>query len=97
MPHALDGKTVRLRDDVDSYWLAGREFRIEGLWINVGGRSWMTYHGNFACLDYASRVRSSEGRLPIGDDGRVFYGKIDNSGYLIHESEIDPSSIPGAY
>lgn len=64
--------------------LAGKEIKIEDLWTNVFGSSWMFANGNPTCLEYA--VRSAKDNLPIDD--KVYYGKIDGLGYLVHESEI---------
>ncbi len=61
-----------------------QEIKIEGLWKDVYGKSWMFADGNPACLEYA--IRSSVDNLPTDD--KVYYGKINGLGKLIHESEI---------
>jgi hypothetical protein len=65
--------------------LKGEEIRIEGLWKDISGQSWMWSKGNPACLAYA--VRAVEDRLPTDDN--VYYGKIGAFGVLVHESEIE--------
>lgn len=76
----MKGKTVAISKGS----LKGQTAVIEDLWINVYGKSWMYSDGNLAALKYA--MRSAFDGLPIDD--KVWYGKIDNIGYLIHESEI---------
>lgn len=82
------GQTVLIRDGVtdpaQGAVVPGAEYRIEDLWKNVGGKSWMVSDGNPACLDYAFRAAANN--LPIDDD--VLYGKIGNHGHLVHVSEI---------
>lgn len=65
-------------------FLQGKEIDIEGLWKDISGSSWMFAKGNPTCLEYA--VRSAANKLPIDD--KVYYGKIDGLGYLVHESEV---------
>jgi hypothetical protein len=60
------------------------EAMLEGTWIEVSGRSWMTSDGNPAALKYA--VRSAVAGLPTDDD--VYYVKIGGLGHLVHGSEI---------
>jgi hypothetical protein len=88
--YPLAGKAVRLKDRMGSSELDGQEYRVEDLWINVAGRSWMTCDGNPACLKYA--MRSCALGLPIDD--RVLYGKVGHFGHLVHESEIVGSVEP---
>jgi len=57
---------------------------VEGLWDEITGRSWMMSKGNIACLNYA--MRSAVAELPVDDN--VYYVKINNLGYLVHESEL---------
>ncbi len=65
--------------------LAGQEIRIEGLWKDITGKSWMDSNGNPACIVYA--MRSAADNLPTDDN--VYYGKIGHFGHLVHESELD--------
>lgn len=62
----------------------GERFKIEGLWKDISGISWMHANANPACMLYA--IRSVHDNLPFDDN--VFYGKIDGMGCLIHESEL---------
>ena len=61
------------------------EFEIEDYWENVNGASWMVSNGNFAAMRYA--YHAGRCRLPI--DNEVVYGKIGNSGFLVHISELE--------
>lgn len=64
--------------------LKDSEIEIEDLWENVYGSSWRCAEGNPACLIYA--IRSITDNLPTDD--KVYYGKINGLGHLVHESEI---------
>lgn len=64
--------------------LKNQTILIEGLWHEIMGKSWMFTNGNPACLMYA--IRSTKDNLPTDD--KVYYGKINGLGYLVHESEI---------
>ena len=64
--------------------LKGKKIRIEGLWKEITGKSWMFSDGNPSCLIYAMRA-ANDG---IPTDDKVYYGKINGFGFLIHESEI---------
>jgi hypothetical protein len=63
----------------------GNDYKVEGYWKDIAGKSWMHSNGNPACLDYA--IRGAKDNLPNDDD--VLYGKIGCSGKLIHVSEIE--------
>jgi len=65
--------------------LKGEKIKIEGLFKEITGTSWMFSNGNAACLNYA--IRSAEDGLPTDD--KVYYGKIGSLGYLVHESEFN--------
>lgn len=84
------GMTVRIRDGVTDPMqgavVPGAEYRIEGRWADIAGRSWQVCDGNPACLHYA--VRAADNGLPIDDN--VLYGKIGYLGHLVHISEIEP-------
>ena len=84
----LAGKTVLLNDTaqdiVQGAVIPGAKYRVENLWTEVYGKSWMISDGNPAAINYAIRVA----RTPIPNDDNVYYGKIDGLGYLVHESEI---------
>lgn len=71
--------------------LAGSEIKIEGLWKDVSGSSWMFAKGNPTCLEYA--IRSAADNLPTDDN--VFYGKIGALGYLVHKSELEDEESGG--
>jgi len=95
------GKTVRLKlmpmegqeDDPLVRELQGQEMRVEGLWNEITGGSWMWAKGNPAAMKYA--VRSSICcNLPVDDD--VFYGKVGAFGHLVHVSEIEEVIEEGA-
>jgi len=64
--------------------LKDQKIKIEGLWRDVFGSSWMFANGNPACLHYA--MRSAKDNLPTDD--KVYYGKINGMGHLVHESEL---------
>lgn len=63
----------------------GKKIEIEGLWKDVSGQSWMFSTGNPSCIEYA--IRAAVDKLPTDD--KVYYGKIDGLGKLVHESEIN--------
>jgi hypothetical protein len=64
--------------------LQGKNIEIEGLFEDVSGCSWMYQIENMACIEYA--IRGAKYNLPT--DNKVYYGKINGRGYLVHESEI---------
>jgi len=64
--------------------LGGTEIFIEDWWDRVSGKSWMYESGNRDCYQYALRVGYN--RLPIDDE--VLYGKVNETGCLVHISEI---------
>jgi hypothetical protein len=74
------GKTYRIK----SGQYKDSEYRVEGLWHELTGKSWMFSDGNPACLKYALRGVNDD--LP--NDDNVYYGKIGLFGELIHISEI---------
>lgn len=74
--HPLAGMTVKIVGGP----FDGRDYRVEDWWDRIAGQLWMDCNGNPACLEYA--VRSSVEQTPINDE--VVYGKIANSGYLMH-------------
>ena len=85
-PHPQAGKIVKIKQDVKHFQypdFGGSEFHLEDWWDRVVGKSWMVCDGNPACLVYAMRGTS----LPIDDE--VVYGKVDNSGSLVHVSELE--------
>lgn len=61
-----------------------QEITIEGLWHEITGKSWMDSDGNPACLIYAMRGAIDD--LP--NDDKVYYGKINGFGFLVHETEF---------
>ena len=63
------------------------EYVLEGLWIELTGKSWMFSEGNPACIEYAIRS-GAEGDSRFDDD--VYYGHIGNFGKLIHKDQIGP-------
>lgn len=85
--HRLAGKTVIIK----SGKYKGEEYRVEDLWINVAGQSWMYSKGNPACIIYA--MRSVMDKLPCDDN--VLYGKIGGLGHLIHGSEAGDNPLDG--
>ena len=58
-------------------------YEVEGLDVDVFGKSWGMMDGNPACLLYAIRAA---GTTPFG--GNVYYGKIGCLGEVIHECEL---------
>ena len=92
--HPLAGKKVKLhialpdneeqRNSPGVVKLKDTVFEIEDWWENVSGSSWINGIGNPACMKYGIRAGISD--LPT--DNEVVYGKIDNVGHLIHQSEI---------
>lgn len=84
--HPLAGKTVLLKKlKNDAHNIGCQEFRVEDLWINVYGCSWMEAIGNPAACFYA--MRAGLNHLP--NDDNVLYGKVGSFSYLIHETEIE--------
>ena len=51
----------------------------------VFGESWKTRDGNPACIQYAVRRGFTKA---IQGDGKVYYGKINGLGELVHETEL---------
>lgn len=88
MRENLDGRTVTLKDGFKDPYAgnveAGTEYRVEGYWDTITGKSWMFSDGNPAALNYA--VRSGIAGLPL--DNNVLYGKIGSLGFLVHISEV---------
>lgn len=83
-PHALAFKVVT----ISSGEFAGREYQVEDWWDRVAGKSWMSFDGNPACLDYA--IRSAQAGKPLDD--KVVYGKIEGLGKLVHISDLPQQS-----
>lgn len=81
--HPMAGKTTKVKADV--HVIGGNFVKIEDWWDRIAGTSWMNCDGNPACLEFA--MRSAVEGLPIDDE--VVYGKINGSGLLIHESELE--------
>lgn len=78
-------KTAPMRNGtIDPDELDGKEFRIEDWADRVMGGSWMHMNGNPACMKYG--IRSGLSGLPTDDE--VVYGKVGDSGFLIHVSEL---------
>lgn len=75
------GQTVNVKDVTER---GVQEYRVEGYWDDVSGKSWAVSDGNPAAMQYA--VRSGVKGLPIDDD--VLYGKIGAFGHLVHVSEV---------
>lgn len=71
-------------DPIQNQVVPGAEYRVEGYWKDVAGKSWMDSEGNPAALNYAMRAGMTG--LPIDDN--VLYGKIGPFGHLVHVSEI---------
>jgi hypothetical protein len=88
--HPLSGKTVVLGehagDPVRHMVEPGELFRVEDWWDRLTGGSWMDAEGNPAALQYAMRIGSRFGDVPVDDD--VVYGKIGPYGHLVHASEL---------
>jgi hypothetical protein len=82
-PHPLAGKEVVIKK---GEW-AGKTFRVEDYWDRAAGISWKNAEGNPACLIYAMRTGTQNFRVPMNDE--VLYGKIGNSGNLIHVLELE--------
>lgn len=66
------------------------EYLLEGLWIELTGKSWMVTDGNPACLEYAVRS-GSEGDMTFDDN--VYYGHIGGLGKLINADQIGEEII----
>lgn len=62
--------------------------RIEDLWINVSGKSWMASKGNPAALHFAMRTGFEEIPLIEQTDDKVYYGKMSEMGELVCECEL---------
>jgi hypothetical protein len=75
------GKTYR----ITAGKFKDQEYVLEGLWIELTGKSWGESDGNPAALEYAIRT-GAEGDTNYDDD--VYYGKIGMFGKLIHASQI---------
>lgn len=78
--YKIKGKSEYFKN---KYGTSNPEFILEDEDINVFGQSWMTMNGNPTALLYAMRGVN----IPIS--GRVYYGKINNLGELVHESELE--------
>ena len=79
----------RASDAVQGQVVEGAQFRVEGLWKELTGQSWMTSNGNFAAMHYAFRA----GQTGLPYDDNVYYGKIGAFGHLVHESEIGEPAV----
>lgn len=73
-----------MRKTIKKGSLSGQNIKIEGLWKDIFGKSWMFSEYNPACLQYA--IRAAADGLPTDDN--VYYGKIGAFGHLVHGSEI---------
>jgi hypothetical protein len=81
------GKTFTLskaEDPAQGQVVTGAEYRVEGFWKDITGRSWMVSDGNPAAMHYGMRAGFTG--LPIDDN--VLYGKIGSLGHLVHVSEL---------
>jgi hypothetical protein len=90
------GQTVTVQPVVPLYGYDNTdpvEYRVEGYWDEITGRSWMFAGSNVGAIGYAVRV--GVGGLPIDDN--VLYGKVGSLGYLVHVSEVidGPESASG--
>lgn len=84
----LNGQIVKIKPEVlhpQDKNFGGSEYRVEGYWDELTGKSWMHSDENPACLVYA--VRSAFADLPMDDN--VLYGKVGQFGHLVHISEIE--------
>lgn len=87
-PHPRAREVVVLNaraDDHAGCVVPGEKFEIEDWADRLWGQSWMEMNGNRCALLYA--IRSAYGRMPI--DNEVVYGKIGNTGHLVHQSELE--------
>lgn len=84
VPNGVYELNERAVDPVQGQVVEGAHFRVEGLWTELTGKSWMDSDGNFAAMHYA--FRAGQAGLPIDDN--VYYGKIGALGHLVHISEI---------
>lgn len=87
-PHPQAGEIVVLNaraDDRAGHVMPGEKFAVEDWADRLWGKSWMNMTDNRTALLYA--IRSAYGRMPI--DNEVVYGKIGNSGHLVHQSELE--------
>jgi len=75
------GQTVRVKNVTER---GTQEYRVEGYWDELTGRSWAVSDGNPAAIAYA--VRTGIKDLPLDDN--VLYGKIGPFGHLVHVDEI---------
>lgn len=71
-------------DPVQGAVVPGAQYRIEGYWDDLTGKSWMFSDGNPAAMHYGFRA----GMNSLPTDDNVLYGKIGNFGHLVHVSEI---------
>lgn len=81
----LAGKTVKIASGT----YKGQEYRVEGWWDKLTGKSWGD-SSVIAAFNYARRTLTD--KLPsIDDEGEddVLYGKIGTLGYLIHINEVE--------
>lgn len=75
------GKTYKIKDGQ----FKDQNYLVEGLWIEVTGKSWMVSDGNPAAMEYAMRT-GLEGDTKFDDN--VYYGHIGAFGKLIHADQI---------
>jgi len=86
------GHVLVIREDAEHPQVpdfGGSEFRVEGWWDEITGKSWMLSDGNPAAMVYGFRRGLED--LPIDD--LVLYGKIGAFGHLVHISEIDTEEV----
>jgi len=89
-PHPLAGQTVQLnlrRPGAPGPGHSQVSFTVEDYWDRVAGVSWRDANGNPAALSYALRA----GTLGLPVDDEVLYGKVGDSGLLVHVSEVLPA------
>ena len=80
--------TYRIKGDSkyfrDKYGTSNPTIRVEGLDVDVMGKSWGMMDGHPAAILYAMR---SAGETPLS--GNVYYGKVGCLGEFVHETELE--------
>ena len=81
-------KEVKIKPHVYHFQIknfGGSIIKIDDWWDRMSGGSWMEWNEYAVCTIYAMRVVLND----IPSDNNVLYGKIGDSGYLVHISELE--------
>lgn len=82
----MKNKIFRIKESpyfIEKYGIKSPEILIEGTDIEILGCSWQTTQ---SAVGIIYQARKEAENLP--DEGKVYYGKINNNEELVHESEL---------